>query len=143
MDLAAHHAPPSPPFSRNPKETAFTILQELSDVDRIHLVLALQAAVSRDATLRRDTGWADELARKVGAGPTTHTLTRSQVASALEYQRVLTRFSSYSDAVPTWRQLLAVGVASGVPFVGFGMIDNGIMVRHWCGGAICRAWDAL
>lgn len=109
------------------------MFQELSDLDRIHLVLALQAAVSRDATHRRDTGWADELARRVGTGPTSHALTKSQVASALEYQRVLTKFSSYSDALPSWRQLLAVGVASGVPFIGFGIIDNGIMVCREAG----------
>lgn len=42
---------------------------------------------------------------------------------------MLQRFSSYSVDQPKSRQLLAVAVASGLPFVGFGFVDNAIMVR--------------
>ncbi len=33
-----------------------------------------------------------------------------------------------SDQPPSWQQLTAVGLASGLPFVVFGILDNGIMV---------------
>ncbi|EFN52363.1 hypothetical protein CHLNCDRAFT_15662, partial [Chlorella variabilis] len=29
---------------------------------------------------------------------------------------------------PSWRQLAAIGIASGLPFVVFGFLDNGIML---------------
>ena len=34
--------PPPPPYCRAPRETANALLKELSELDRIHLVLALQ-----------------------------------------------------------------------------------------------------
>ena len=40
------------------------------------------------------------------------------------------RFASVSEEPASWRQLAAVGFASGLPFVVFGILDNGIMVRH-------------
>jgi hypothetical protein len=53
---------------------------------------------------------------------------RSQIANAVEYQRMLQKFSSYSVDMPRARQLMAVALASGLPFVGFGFVDNMVMV---------------
>lgn len=53
---------------------------------------------------------------------------RAQIASALEYQRVLSRFTMSGDTVPGARQIASVALASGLPFIGFGIVDNSIMV---------------
>lgn len=45
------------------------------------------------------------------------------------FQRQLGKLSSVSEAPASWRQLAAVGFASGLPFVVFGVLDNGIMVN--------------
>lgn len=42
---------------------------------------------------------------------------RQQIHNAVIYQRMLQKFSSVSEDPPTWRQLTAVGLASGLPFV--------------------------
>ncbi|KFM26041.1 Transmembrane protein 65 [Auxenochlorella protothecoides] len=136
-------------MARAPKETSAAILSELNQLDRVHLVLALQAAVDREAIQRRGTAWVEDNIRHIGSGhPSSggaaHTLTRravqkdlgwegswegtAQIASALEYQRVLSKFSMSGDSMPGRRQLLAVALASGLPFVGFGIIDNSIMI---------------
>ena len=59
---------------------------------------------------------------------------REQIHSAVVYQRMLQRFAAVSEEPPTVRQLAAVAFASGLPFVAFGILDNGIMVRS-SGGA--------
>ena len=48
---------------------------------------------------------------------------------------MLQKFSSYSVDQPRPGQLLAVAIASGLPFVGFGFVDNLVMVRR--GGLKC------
>lgn len=53
---------------------------------------------------------------------------RGQIASAIAYQRMLQRYSSFSHKPPTTRQLLAVALASGLPFLGFGFVDNVLMI---------------
>lgn len=42
------------------------------------------------------------------------------------------RFAAVSEEPPSWRQLTAVALASGLPFVVFGILDNGIMVGAGC-----------
>lgn len=56
---------------------------------------------------------------------------RQQIHNAVIYQRMLQKFSAVSEDPPSWRQLAAVGAASGLPFVVFGVLDNGIMVSEW------------
>ena len=63
----------------------------------------------------------------VHCSPTTN-IARAQIASALEYQRVLSKFTMSGDAMPKTRQLVSVAVASGLPFIGFGIVDNSIMI---------------
>ena len=53
---------------------------------------------------------------------------RQQIHNAVIYQRMLQKFAAVSEDPPSWRQLAAVGAASGLPFVVFGVLDNGIMV---------------
>lgn len=53
---------------------------------------------------------------------------RQQIHNAVIYQRMLQKFASVSEDPPSWRQLAAVGFATGLPFVVFGILDNGIMV---------------
>ncbi|KAK2080005.1 hypothetical protein QBZ16_002400 [Prototheca wickerhamii] len=117
---------------RSPKETSAAILKELNQLDRVHLVLALQAAVDREALHRRGTAWVEDNIRHIDShnvgSATTPALTKAQIASALEYQRVLSKFTMSGDAMPKTRQLVSVAVASGLPFIGFGIVDNSIMI---------------
>lgn len=53
---------------------------------------------------------------------------RQQIERAVSYQRSLQKFSAVSEEEPSWRQLAAIGIASGLPFVVFGFLDNGIML---------------
>lgn len=113
----------------NPRVAADALLDQMNRLHRAHLVLALQKHAAQDVALRRDTRWADDFVRGIEAAPAPHRLSRSEVLAALEYQRVLSKLStSAMDAKPTHRQLLAVALASGVPFVAFGFIDNGVML---------------
>ena len=41
---------------------------------------------------------------------------------------MLQRYSSFSHKPPSWRQLSGVAVAAGLPFLGFGLVDNLIMI---------------
>lgn len=43
---------------------------------------------------------------------------RGQIANAVAYQRMLQRYSSYSHKPPSIGQLMAVALASGLPFFG-------------------------
>jgi hypothetical protein len=55
-------------------------------------------------------------------------LTRGQIATVVNYERYLQRYSSHSAAPPTKSQLTMVAVAAGLPFIGFGFVDNAIML---------------
>jgi hypothetical protein len=53
-----------PLVCRAPKDTAVALLRELNDLDRIHLVLALQAG-SKEAVLRQaQTQYVDDLIKR-------------------------------------------------------------------------------
>lgn len=92
-------------------------------------MLALQAAAARDVAVRRDTKWADDFIRGAEAAPEAHRLTRTEILAALEYQRVLVKFPTGSaDSPPSRSALTKIAIATGVPFIGFGIIDNGIMI---------------
>lgn len=43
-------------------------------------------------------------------------------------QRYLLRYSVFAETPPTFKQLFLVALASGLPFVAFGFIDNAIMI---------------
>lgn len=95
----------------------------------MHLLLALQATTNRDGALsRRDSEYVDDLLKTGRTNPTHAGLTRGQIANAVAYQRMLQRYSSYSHNPPSARQLAAVALASGLPFLGFGFCDNLIMI---------------
>ena len=113
---------------RLPQDTSRQILSQLSELDRVHLLLALQAAANKERRMMRDTEYVNDLLRVSKSSPTHGMLTRGQIASAVEYQRMLLRFSSFSQNPPTMRQLAAVAIASGLPFVGFGFCDNLVMI---------------
>ena len=103
---------------RAPQQTAAAILHGLSELDRIHLLLALQTSTSRETLQKRDTDYVDDLVKIVKASPLHSGLTRGQIANAIAYQRMLQRYSSYSQKPPTAMQLGAVMLASGLPFLG-------------------------
>lgn len=113
---------------RAPRETALAILQGLSELDRVHLLLALQATNNRESLKRRDTEYVNDLVKNIKNAPEHSQLTRGQIASAVAYQRMLQRYSSYSHQPPTMKQLGAVMIASGLPFLGFGFCDNLVMI---------------
>lgn len=84
-------SPPRPSRPRAPKETSAAILSELNQLDRVHLVLALQAAVDREAIQRRGTAWVEDNIRHIGSGhPSSggaaHTLTRRAVQKDLGWE---------------------------------------------------------
>lgn len=115
-------------FGRHPQATAVAILNHLSELDRVHLLMAIQQSTNKKLLERQDTAYVDDLMKQKRFNEHHAGLTRSQIASAVEYERMLQRFSSYSVDQPKSRQLLAVAVASGLPFVGFGFVDNAIML---------------
>ncbi|KAH7616008.1 putative Transmembrane protein 65 [Nannochloris sp. 'desiccata'] len=115
-------------FNRAPRETAAAILHGLGELDRVHLLLALQTSTSRETLQKRDTEYVDDLVKIVKASPLHSGLTRGQIANAIAYQRMLQRYSSYSQKPPTAMQLGAVMLASGLPFLGFGFCDNLVMI---------------
>ena len=84
----------------------------------MHLLLALQRTMKRTALQRLDTEYVDDLLKNIKASPTHASLTRGEIANAVAYQRMLSRMSSYSQSTPSARQLAAVAMASGLPFVG-------------------------
>lgn len=106
-------------FCRAPRETASAILNGLGELDRVHLLLALQTTTSRDTLQKRDTEYVDDLVKIVKSSPLHSGLTRGQIANAIAYQRMLQRYSSYSQKPPTAMQVGAVMLASGLPFLGY------------------------
>ena len=115
-------------FNRAPRETALAVLNGLGELDRVHLLLALQATTDRETLQKRDTEYVDDLLKVVRGSPIHNSLTRGQIANAVAYQRLLQRFSSYSHKPPSAWQLTSVMIASGLPFVGFGFCDNLVML---------------
>ena len=122
---------PPPPGRRDPKASSLSILSELSELDRVHLVIALQQTTDRSLLRRRDTQYIEELLKQDSQGASLSTV---QVANAIEYQRMLHRYSSYEVSPPSAAQLAGVALASGLPFVAFGFVDNSVMIT--AGGEI-------
>jgi hypothetical protein len=141
---AADGAPPPPPpppelgavvaavhksFSIAPAATALGILGGLSELDRVHLLLALQATTARRALATADAEFVDEMVKLRAASGGPHAgLTRGQIANAVAYQRMLARLGSASHKPPSARQLGAVALAAGLPFVAFGATDNLVLL---------------
>ena len=106
------------------------ILDGLSDLDRVHLLLAFQTSTKKEI-LQRQEAYVDDLLKIVKTSPTHSMLTRGQVANAVAYQKMLQRYSSYSHQPPTFRQLSMVAVASGLPFVGYvHVLRNASLLLH-------------
>ncbi|XP_065843175.1 transmembrane protein 65-like [Oscarella lobularis] len=76
--------------------------------------------------IRERSGWTREkaaaFARQLDA-PDRRALQEALNANSLAYQR-----TSESDVTPSTRQLVKWGTICGIPFVGFGLIDNCIMI---------------
>ena len=53
---------------------------------------------------------------------------RVEITTAVEYQRSLKKLLPVNTERPSTRQLALIAVASGLPFVGFGIVDNAIML---------------
>lgn len=115
-------------FSRQPKETATAILDGISELDRIQLLLALQAKAKQANLDSRELEYVGDLVKSVQNSPTHQHLSRGEIANAIAYQRLLQRYSSHSHQPPSWKQLSRVMLASGLPFVGFGFCDNAVML---------------
>ena len=54
---------------RAPKDTAAALMRELSELDRIHLVLALQRSSKVSAAARAETGYVEDLMKQVARSP--------------------------------------------------------------------------
>ena len=50
---------------RAPKDTAAALMRELSELDRIHLVLALQRSTSKEQLKQAETHYVDDLVKQV------------------------------------------------------------------------------
>lgn len=115
-------------FHRAPKETATALLHQLSDLDRIQLVLALQRHTKEVKLQRDEQAYIDDLVKKVHVHKQHSKLTKQQIQHAVLYQRMLGKLSHVSEDKPSTRQLAAVAFASGFPFIFFGILDNAIML---------------
>lgn len=117
-------------FHKAPKETAVALVRQLNELDKIHLVLALQEVTKKASRHKEATQYIDDLVKAVQlpVNKQHSKLTRQQIERAVSYQRSLQKFSAVSEEEPSWRQLAAIGIASGLPFVVFGFLDNGIML---------------
>ncbi|PSC69182.1 Transmembrane 65 [Micractinium conductrix] len=117
-------------FHKAPKDTANALVKELTELDRIHLVLALQRNAKNAAMQQAEVAYVEDLVKSVGREENRQhrKLTKHQIHNAVIYQRWLQRFASASEEPPSVRQLSMVGFASGLPFVVFGILDNGIML---------------
>lgn len=115
-------------FHRKPKETASAILDSISEIDRIHLLLAMQNKASKANIEVRDREYIDDLVKSIQKSEAHQHLSRGEIANALAYQNMLQRYSSHSNQPPSWRQLSGVMIAAGLPFVGFGFTDNAVML---------------
>jgi hypothetical protein len=115
-------------FERKPKETAAAILESISELDRIHLLLAMQSTASKANVEVRDREYIDEIIKSIKSEDQGQQLSRGEIANALAYQRMLQRYNSHAQHPPTWRQLTRVMLAAGLPFVGFGFTDNAVML---------------
>lgn len=49
---------------RQPRATALAILKHLSELDRVHLLLALQQSTSKSLLARQDTAYVDDLMKQ-------------------------------------------------------------------------------
>ena len=104
---------------RKPKETASPILDSISEIDRIHLLLAMQNKASKANIEVRDREYIDDLVKSIQKSEAHQHLSRGEIANALAYQNMLQRYSSHSNQPPSWRQLSGVMIAAGLPFVGY------------------------
>lgn len=107
-------------YRRKPKETASAILDSISDIDRIHLLLAMQNKASKANIEVRDREYIDDLVKSIQKSEAHQHLSRGEIANALAYQKMLQRYTSHSNQPPSWKQLYGVMVAAGLPFVGYG-----------------------
>lgn len=58
---------------------------------------------------------------------------RQEFTDAMKLDRQLTAAKEAGSAeLPSWGTCTSVAIAAGVPFVGFGFLDNGIMVQSNC-----------
>lgn len=108
---------------RKPKETASAILDSITEIDRIHLLLAMQSKASKANIEVRDREYIDDLVKSIRKAEAHQHLSRGEIANALAYQQMLQRYSSHSNQPPSWKQLSGVMLAAGLPFVGY--------VRAW------------
>lgn len=115
-------------FESKPKETATAILDSISEIDRIHLLLAMQSKASKANIEVRDREYIDEIIKSIKSDDQEQRLSRGEIANALAYQRMLQRYNSHAQHPPTWGQLSRVMIAAGLPFVGFGFTDNAVML---------------
>lgn len=128
-------------MSRDPLGTASALFDQLNELDRVHLVVALQRTMARRDLEAKATAYleggptrpaynkpaaAQEAAAQGNAA--VQALSESEIAGAQEWQRQLQRFPSHSTGRPTRRQLMAVALASGLPFLAFGFVDNSVML---------------
>lgn len=103
-------------------------MHSLNDLERVHLLLAVQSTIKEETLHQLDTEYVNDMLKLVKQQPTHASLTRGQIASAVAYQRMLQRYSSFSHKPPNWKQLTGVAVAAGLPFLGFGLVDNLVML---------------
>jgi hypothetical protein len=131
------------PGRRDPLGTASALFGQLNELDRVHLVVALQRTMARrdleaKATAYLEGGPARPVYNKPAAAQgaaaqgsaAVQALSESEIAGAQEWQRQLQRFPSLSTGRPSRRQLMAVALASGLPFLAFGFVDNSVMVSR-------------
>jgi hypothetical protein len=103
-------------------------MERLDDLDKVHLFKAFQITRNEGLAFTRSREYAYDLIKSIPKDSPHKILTRAEVENTIEMQRYLLRYSVFAETPPTFRQLFLVALASGLPFVAFGFIDNAIMI---------------
>eukprot|EP00887_Chlorella_sp_A99_P000208 scaffold13.g208.t1 len=135
-------------FNRAPEAAAAAILKECSELDRVHLILALKRFIKDHYKEKEMTAYVNDLIKDMHPNSPHRRLTKADIASAVEYQRSLRKLLPVATDVPSRRQvrgrtalraadascadagalLFFIAAASGLPFAGFGFVDNAVML---------------
>lgn len=92
------------------------------------MLVAFQSVRNEALRFAKATEYADDLVKTISKDSPHRNLGRAEVANAIEMQRYMQRYTSYAHTSPSTQQLLKVALAAGLPFIGFGFVDNAIMI---------------
>ncbi|KAK9816918.1 hypothetical protein WJX72_007080 [[Myrmecia] bisecta] len=115
-------------FRSSPDAAAQSIVDSLASTDRAVLLSALAAKQAPDAN-NLGSAYVQQLFKHADTAAPFGSLAESELRAALEADRAQAAAAGTGNvSVPSLRSLAVVAIAAGVPFVGFGFLDNLIMI---------------